>query len=410
MPCLVTSNFFVISDLHYDIDYQGNYNETYLCHSELIKGHNFVPVPTDNIQNIVRPYCDSSLLLMVKLFQEMQSIDSSPEFILILGDTIGHYTTALLQPDGTYNPDIDINLVKQSYINIKNLITSLFPSTQVIQMIGNNDAYSDYKMPVGWDKMQYLDFLYTLWKPLAQNISPSFFKEGYYTTTTASGYTIIVLNSIIFGIAYNVTTEGDIEMLWFKEQLMLYNNIIIAMHIPPGVSIYNGGSQSWNEIYSQEFLDLIEMYQSNITAIFTGHYHAGLFRFAGAVPIIVNPSISPLFGNNPGFRYYNLKEMDYTEYTYNAFSPSNFWSFSSFSETYGYPMDFSRLLGDIKSGTVTIQQYIERVVGWWILPDYNPADLYKVVFGNICNNTELVKQVTICSSENMIFSDFEECL
>ena len=162
IPNLVISNFFVISDLHYDIAYQGNYNETYLCHSQQIQGYNIIPVPTDDIQNVVRPYCDSSLALITKAFQEMQSIDSSPEFILILGDTIGHYTTALLQPDGTYNPDIDINLVKQSYINIKNLITSLFPSTQVIQMIGNNDAYSDYKMPVGWDKMQYLDFLYTL--------------------------------------------------------------------------------------------------------------------------------------------------------------------------------------------------------------------------------------------------------
>lgn len=409
LPVHVLSGFFIVTDLHYDIAYKSNYNSTFFCHSQKLQGYPETPVPTTDIQEVARPLCDSSFTLLNITFNTMKSINAFPDFILLTGDSIGHFTSSLLQPNGDYNPQINLQLLKQTYIDIADLITKTFPDTQVIPMIGNDDAYNDYEMPEGWDKMQYLDFLYTLWTPITKSISSTFLKDGYYSTVTGSGYNVLVLNTLFFSKYYNVNAEGEVEMLWLKQQLSLKSKVLIAMHIPPGVNLYNGGDASWNDYFTQIFIDLVSMYQKNIAGIFSGHYHNGFFQFVGEIPIIINPSISPLFGNNPGFRFYSDENFNYTEYTYNEI---NDWIPSTFEGVYGYPTNFTRLYDEIESGAVPIEVFMERMTGWWVMSDYNQTELCEMIYGfGPCSKSQnVVKQITLCSIKYLLYSEFEKCV
>jgi sphingomyelin phosphodiesterase acid-like 3 len=63
----------------------------------------------------------------------------------------------------------------------------------------------------------------------------------------------------------------------------------------------------WNNSANQTFLNLVHYYASSIHAAFAGHIHMDDFRviYLDSVPlsyIIINPAISPLYGNNPAFK------------------------------------------------------------------------------------------------------------
>ena len=72
----------------------------------------------------------------------MQEIDPNPEFILILGDDIAHYTISLIEDQQNYNVSYNSKLIQQSHKDISLLLSKSFPQTQIIHALGNNDAYA----------------------------------------------------------------------------------------------------------------------------------------------------------------------------------------------------------------------------------------------------------------------------
>ena len=404
-------NFFILSDLHYDIVYEPGYDERYRCHSDMILGQTEVPVPTSDIRKLVRPYCDSSYSLISQTFEQMKEIDPAPEFILITGDLIGHDTSDLLDENGDYNHLSNINLIKQSFSDITDLALSHFPDVQIIPMIGNNDAYVDYKMPQGWTKLDYLNFLHSQWKPLVGIISPSFFTDGYYSTTTSSGFTVIVLNTMLFSKQQKEDLAvGDEEMAWLISQLDSNSNIIIAMHIPPSMSLFER-KQSWHDHYTKDFIKAIQDYEAKIIAIFGGHFHTGSFQLIGSLPIILNPSVSPSFGNNPGFRYYKPSETDYVECNLNGFNWHEGWSCESFTSVYGFRMNYRQLFEKLDSGEVSVQTYLERLSGYWVLNDVDSDEMCRSIFGDICLKEKAqLQNVITCQIQYLISSEYYQCL
>lgn len=155
-------NFFVISDLHYDIAYQSNYGSSSLCHSVGIEGKTILPVMTNLTEPIGRYSCDSSLKLVNLTIQKMQEVNYNPDFIVVLGDHIAHYTASLLNKDGIYDANADRKLVRDSFKKVYALFEFYFPRTQVIPVIGNNDGYKDYTIPDGIEGNEYLKFLHDL--------------------------------------------------------------------------------------------------------------------------------------------------------------------------------------------------------------------------------------------------------
>jgi hypothetical protein len=56
------------------------------------------------------------------------------------------------------------------------------------------------------------------------------------------------------------------------------------------------------ERYTAEYLKIVGDYRERIRLSITGHTHANEFRaYSSRVPVVVLPSISPIYDNNPGF-------------------------------------------------------------------------------------------------------------
>lgn len=370
---------------------------------------NVIPIPTTDLQPLIRPYCDSSFQLINSTLNAMKKIDPLPDFILVLGDTIGHSTSSILQSDQEYNRTLIFELVKQTYSEVFQLISNTFPSVQVIPMIGNNDAYADYVMPIGWDKDNYLDFLYTLWQPLAQSISQSFFNGGYYITTTMNGFHVIVLNSIYFAKEGENSVSGDVQMLWLKQSLLkLSENIVIVMHITSGTGAYNKGYSTWLPRYNQAFINLVILNQDKIHAIYAGHFHTGSFQLINDLPVVLLPSISPYFGNNPMFRYYVPEENNYYEYTLNGYTGVNLWNQSDFISDYGYSINYPQVYQDLTTKKITVLEYLTRMTGLEGNPSFNQVCV--IPLGSACTSENEALSVLLCTMKNPIWEDFKNCL
>ena len=92
--------------------------------------------------------------------------------------------------------------------------------------------------------------------------------------------------------------------------------VLINFHIPPG-GYYPGKDQTfWTESYTQQFQDIIKRNHKKILLISGAHIHVLDFRYQeeikDGVPLVymgimLTPSFSPEFGNNPGYTTFEVK-------------------------------------------------------------------------------------------------------
>ena len=403
------SKFFILSDLHYDIAFEPYYNKTYNCHSLKVNTIPLSPVPSFSVPQWIQPGCDSSFSFLFRTVSKMQEIDPNPEFILILGDDIAHYTISLIEDQQNYNVSYNSKLIQQSHKDISLLLSKSFPQTQIIHALGNNDAYAHNKMPKGLSKSEYFQFLYQLWSEKT-SISSSFFLGGYYWTQTSSGYNILILNSVYYSVKTEENIQRDIQMIWLKENLSkLDKNIIIAMHIPPGVAMLKEGTPMWLEFYTKKFVEIIKLYRYKILAVFSGHLHSTGFQLIDDLPLIVNPSVSPIFENNPGFRYFDLENQNYEEFTFNAYDVTKGWKSFMFSET--FEGSYLKVFEGISNDRRDFFKLLARATGWWVLDKYEDEELLKMFFGNLCNlDLQYCVRIAVCSIQYLSYYEYLSCL
>lgn len=420
------SRFFVLSDLHYDIAYKDNFNSSSFCHSVQVshQTHISAPAPTTDIQPFGRFLCDAPLKLISSSFQAMQNIDSNPEFILILGDSIGHYTMELLNDQGYLDFEYNKRLVQESFYRIEEELTQYFPETQVIYVFGNNDAYTDYVIPTGRDGHEYLAFMYELWQPLTKYISASFYDGGYYSTLTSSGTRVIAMNSNYYTIkALDQEHTAVKQFEWLRSELKLAaevdEKVIIGLHIPPGISMYGSGTQDWHEVYIEEFLSIIKEYEANILLILGGHFHSSTFELIDSydIDLLVHTSLSPIFRNNPAFRYYQISEnkQDFTDYFLDLFSDHPTWKKEfSYSDLFQYDtFQFRKIYEELSQDNNLLLDFIVKAHGLTrALKDkqIDEAYIWKIATAlNITNQKEEARRAALCSIRYVRNSDYEKC-
>lgn len=141
---LANFNFFVLSDLHYDVAYMNNYDKNSFCHS--VSQLNFLEEPhiTDDLKPMGRYHCDSPFELIEESIRKMTEIDNDPEFILILGDVLAHFTMELLDSKHEIDRSKNKILVKNTYRGVEDLFRKHFKNSKIIYVFGNNDGYEDY--------------------------------------------------------------------------------------------------------------------------------------------------------------------------------------------------------------------------------------------------------------------------
>lgn len=408
LASLAEGSFFVISDLHYDILYKDDYNQTYYCHNHTGAKPN---PPTSNIQPVLRAGCDSSLAFINHSLSTLYSINPDPDFILILGDFIGHFTSNYISESGILNQTLNQELIRQSHKSIANLLTHYFPSTQIIPSIGNNDAYKNYKVPQGKDHEDYFNFLYELWNPLVKDLPLVFKQNGFYNISTRNGFNVIVLNSNLFSVYEDLLEQAYEQFVWFEEQLEISQNVIIALHIPPTMGLYNGGIESWHQAYVEKFVEIVNDYEEVIEVIMSAHYHNGIFSLIGNVPVVINPAISVVYRQNPQFRLYDWERMDYHEFSLDPVEFTGIWFSKSFGEEFGFNENYQILLSKLESGSISVETFLKWVSGYWIYPNPDFLSMCFPIFGKSCqteSSSELLK-IIICNIKFQIPYQFNLC-
>ena len=279
-----------------------------------------------------------------------------PRFVIVLGDFLGH---DFRQHYDFYSSDKTQqgyqSFVKKTLEFLAQKIAVTFPTIDVYTAVGNNDSYQDdyFSDPNG----DFFNDMASTWSRLIKDknnqktMKKEFPTGGYYAIDFPSEprFRLIVLNSVLFsnksqGTSVDIAAEQELN--WLHDELQSVRRqhqiALIAMHIPAGVDVFASLKNTpftvvslWKPVYTQRFQEELQAYANNIIAILPAHFHMDEFQVLSmenvkSIPVIFTPAISPLFGNNPGFKVYRYSHRshqltDFVTYT-NALSTTQTWN------------------------------------------------------------------------------------
>lgn len=333
--------------------------------------------------------------LVLALAGVKQNMGASP-LVIFTGDILGHYFSqtffnlyyaALKLPvpapadilkDATAVTAME-TFADNTLSFFMDLVRSSVGSVPVMFTLGNADSYLGL-VPEPSFLRQNADTFYTKFvkDTVDQTEFLATFKTGGYYAAEPAGTNLMVisLNTTLFSPYLEVYLKGAIaaevvaavaaELAWFDAKLAAAKaadkKVWLLMHVPPGADIYTTattdfkGSQTttatmmWEPAYQATFLQTVAKYPGLIAMTLAAHTHMDEFRaYAPGNVLEITPSITPVFGNNPGFRVFSidketLKPVDYLSFNYDlAGNPPQFNLYYTFSQAYALqgPLDTS---------------------------------------------------------------------
>ena len=211
-----------------------------------------------------------------------------------------------------------------------------FPDTVILPTIGNNDVivHSSMSCLPSMMSVYFIDLL-DIFFPKAllpagfdyNGVKETFLKGGYYRHDFKGKSTsLLALNSIYFMATNNCSMDhAQAQMQWVEQQLAeneklngtsKHRQFILSMHVFPGID-YNFGKNKdyWYQNFTSQFIGILDKYQDSVTMVAGAHLHKLDFRVpisrehpGLAVPILVTPSITPVYMNNPGYTVATIDE------------------------------------------------------------------------------------------------------
>lgn len=99
-------------------------------------------------------------------------------------------------------------------------------------------------------------------------------------------------------------------MDWLSKELEKvgdYERVIINFHIYPGQYFVQKDQKFWDDDFLEQFKKILKKHKYKILIVLGAHTHTLDFRHEGDYyGLITTPSISPEFGNNPGFATFEV--------------------------------------------------------------------------------------------------------
>jgi hypothetical protein len=266
---------------------------------------------------------------------------------MITGDLLAHgfpqaYRNATHDSDGKYYRAFVLKTVEFLGWELR----KRFNKSQILITPGNNDdECGDYDIEADGP---FLSDTADLTRNLARSGGPltaNWKALGSYTVQPRAirGVRIISLNSVFFSNKYHAasfangcsqvgSTAASRTFTWLESNLVLarqaHEKVWLMLHIPPGIDGYStmmqyrqmsqGAAPSeelcskaivpmWNPVWTSRFDSIMQDFQTTIVASFAGHNHTDDFRVinageAGGDFVLIDPPISPIYGQNPAFR------------------------------------------------------------------------------------------------------------
>jgi sphingomyelin phosphodiesterase acid-like 3 len=269
------------------------------------------------------------MLLRSALGQTAEALPD-PSFVLISGDFLAHDfrrefdAAARDHSDAAYRA-----FLRKTMQFLGQQLRQTFPAAAILPALGNNDEEcGDYQLQPGGP---FLADTLPIVRTLAGNtVSPSFDRDwrGFGNfSAKAGGVRVLSTNTNFFSIHYRNACgsssdpdPGRATLAWLETELAAAQRtrepVWLLYHIPPGIDGYATLQKGtcpakiipmWDPAYADAFDKLLRGYSNTVIASFAGHTHMDDFRLIGDRDgryafALITPAVSPIFGQNPGFR------------------------------------------------------------------------------------------------------------
>ena len=232
---------------------------------------------------------------------------AAPDFVLVLGDGMRHNADQLPDP-------LAASLETQQ--NLTAMLTYAFPDTPlhahaIAETIGNNDVVPDYTLPLERNSSALQRFVLAWLDTLDASNVATVQQVGFYVREMLPGLRIVALNTLPYSVNHMPSNASDPDpfgqFAWLDSVLAAARldgaAVYLVGHIPPIVDSYARKSD-WVETYAATYTAIVRQYDDVVAAQLFGHLHADQFRVfpQARAPILLNPAVSPIYGNAPSFR------------------------------------------------------------------------------------------------------------
>lgn len=211
------------------------------------------------------------------------------------------------------------------------MVLGAFPNTPIVPVYGNNDVPYHYVTPLGPRGAPWMAQVRGLWEPVATcagcaaGAIPADFSvwdsTGAYSVAPYAGLRVVALNTLLFGPfgAFNLSQSGgaagqaaaaETMLAWFRATITRAastgERLLVTSHMPPGMQPFND-KPVWNSTWQGAYASAVLAAGPIVVGQLFGHFHFDDFRLltlpgGSTVPVMLAPSVSPVYYNNPAFR------------------------------------------------------------------------------------------------------------
>lgn len=275
---------------------------------------------------------DTSYVLLMNLLSKAseEARIKQVDFVVVLGDFFGHHYYKFYKK---YSEDKTLSgyqsFAKKSLLFLMQALKEAFPDNNIYAVVGNNDTYRhNYAVQSNGKFFHEASMIFSTGinnKLARDEMQKTFNQSGFYALDLGapSHLRLIVLNSVLFSTkarGNDLRYFADQQLIWLDRELKHAKNkhqkVLIAMHIPPTVDVYATANVRlftfmtlWQRAYIEKFQQILKAHSAQIAAVLTGHVHYDFMQVMNLdathdVLITGTPSVSPIFGNQPGFNVY----------------------------------------------------------------------------------------------------------
>jgi hypothetical protein len=324
---------------------------------------------------------DTNRTLLASTFDALSTNTGKADLVIVSGDLLAHRFEEFAAHSLGTAPDSSVvrALAAKTALYVAEALHTALPNRPIVLALGNNDSgCGDYRLEPGG---AFLASLSNTVRDLAGanhlagDFDQTFHNGGYYAVRhpMLDGVTILVVNDVLWSTDYqdacgiDGAETAEAMMAWLERQLAdaraAGRRVWLVHHIPVGIDPYET-LQAPRELscpaqvipflkqpFASRFLTLLREYAATIQVGFSGHAHHDSYRVlmdADATVAVekVTPSVSPIFGNNPGFHVfdYNRQTGNVTDFSTwylanleqtTATTPGEWRREYVFTETYG---------------------------------------------------------------------------
>ena len=261
---------------------------------------------------------DTNAALFATALRAMHDVVPNPPVVVIGGDLLAH--------------DMDRAHSTATAVSIAKAFNHTFPHAQFILTLGNEDsACGDYALA---PNSAFLRTVARAWAPMvnrngaAPHFVQTFTHDGFYTARLPiAGARAVIIDDVFWspryraacGRAGNITTAALDQLA--RALPASKTRAWLFLHIPPGIDTFSTAYLA-HRLVVVPFLNptprarltaLIGDPARNVALVIAGHTHKFAYRIVQesgkrAVPILLIPALSPIFGNAPSFVTANVSD------------------------------------------------------------------------------------------------------